>query len=55
MTDTTDNIKKLQLEIWLKKAPEQRLHQTLVDNEALFLFWKNTKANIEKTSKTKHY
>jgi len=54
MIDTIVNIKKLQLEIWLKKRPEQRLHQTLVDNEALFLFWKNAKTNIEKIPKTKH-
>jgi hypothetical protein len=53
MTDTTDNIKKMQLEIWLKKTPEQRLHQTLIDNEALFLFWKNAKTNIAKISKPK--
>lgn len=53
MTDTTAHIKKLQLEIWLKKTPKQRLHQTLIDNEALFLFWKNAKTNFQKISKTK--
>jgi len=53
MIDTTENIKKIQLEIWLKKTPEQRLHQTLVDNEALFLFWKKAKHNLEKISKSK--
>ncbi len=47
MTDTPDKIKKIQLEIWLKKTPEERLHQTLIDNEALFLFWKEIKKNNE--------
>lgn len=43
MTDTPQHIKEKQLAIWLSKTPAERLKQTLADNEALFLFWKNAK------------
>ena len=43
MTDTPQNIKDLQLQIWLAKPPMERLRQFLVDNEALYLFWKSNK------------
>ena len=36
MTDTPDHIKKIQLEIWLAKTPEERLMQFLKDNDAMF-------------------
>ena len=36
MTDTPDHIKKIQLEIWLAKTPEERLTQFLQDNDAMF-------------------
>lgn len=36
MTDTPDHIKKIQLEIWLAKTPEERLTQFLKDNDAMF-------------------
>ena len=39
MTDTTQIIKDLQLKIWLSKTPMERLHQLMVDNEALLKFW----------------
>ena len=52
MTDTPEHIKALQLKIWLSKTPEQRLHQMLVDNEALFHFWNNVKP-VEKSEKLK--
>ena len=39
MTDTPKEIKDLQLKIWLSKSPGERLHQMLVDNEALYKFW----------------
>ena len=48
MTDTPEHIKALQLKIWLSKTPEQRLHQMLVDNEALFHFWANIKPVVKK-------
>ena len=43
MTDTTQDIKNLQLQIWLDKSPMERLHQFMTDNEALINFWKEVK------------
>ena len=43
MTDTTQDIKNLQLKIWLDKTPMERLHQFMTDNEALINFWKEVK------------
>ena len=43
MTDTPRHIKELQLKIWLAKTPSERLHQLMVDNEALLKFWANVK------------
>ena len=60
MTDTPQHIKDLQLQIWLAKPPMERLRQFLVDNEALYLFWKSNKPDevsadrsSEKPSSTK--
>ncbi|GAA4741338.1 hypothetical protein GCM10023229_20860 [Flavisolibacter ginsenosidimutans] len=50
MTDTPDHIKKLQLEIWLSKPPGERLRQFLVDNDAMYSFWRTAKENMEKKS-----
>lgn len=36
MKDTPEHIKKIQLEIWLAKTPEERLTQFLKDNDAMF-------------------
>ena len=38
MNDTPENIKELQLQIWLSKSPAVRLKQTIEDNAALFKF-----------------
>jgi hypothetical protein len=43
MTDTPQHIKDLQIKIWLAKTPSERLHQLMVDNEALLKFWANVK------------
>jgi hypothetical protein len=40
MTDTPDRIKEIQLQLWLSKSPMERLRQMMVDNESLFLFWR---------------
>jgi len=48
MTDTPQHIKDLQLKIWLSKPPMERLRQFLVDNEALYLFWKNAKKEMDR-------
>jgi hypothetical protein len=47
MTDTTQDIKNLQLKIWLDKTPMQRLHQFMTDNEALIKFWKEVKPTVK--------
>ena len=49
MANTPQHIKEKQLAIWLSKTPAERLKQTLTDNEALFLFWKNAKIKRTET------
>lgn len=39
MTDTSPEIKAIQLKIWLSKTPAERLRQLMEDNEALLKFW----------------
>ena len=39
MNDTPQNIKELQLKIWLSKSPGERLMQFMKDNASLFQFW----------------
>jgi hypothetical protein len=51
MTDTTQEIKNIQLTIWLKKSPMERLRQFMIDNEALIKFW-NEVIPIEKSINT---
>jgi hypothetical protein len=46
MEDTPKHIKKLQLQIWLSKPPEERLLRAIQDNEALFTFWKQAKEQL---------
>ena len=43
MTDTPQHIYDLQLKLWLAKSPGERLRQMLVDNNALYKFWKEVK------------
>lgn len=43
MTDTPQNIKAIQLKIWLSKSPMERLKQMVVDNDALLHFWSETR------------
>lgn len=43
MNDTTQYVHDLQLSLWLKKTPMQRLHQFMVDNDEMYKFWKNAK------------
>jgi hypothetical protein len=47
MTDTPQHIKDIQLKIWLSKSPMERLKQMMLDNDALFKFWANTKKTDE--------
>ncbi|MDZ4793185.1 MAG: hypothetical protein SGI83_02815 [Bacteroidota bacterium] len=35
MTDTPQHIKDLQLQLWLKKTPGERLFQAIIDIEAM--------------------
>jgi hypothetical protein len=46
MKDTSQDIYDLQLSLWLKKTPMQRLHQFMKDNDALYKFWNNAKATL---------
>jgi hypothetical protein len=39
MNDTSQNVKDLQLKIWLSKSPGERLMQFMKDNASLFQFW----------------
>ena len=43
MNDTPEHIRKLQLNIWLSKSPEERLRQMMESNAALMQFWANAK------------
>jgi hypothetical protein len=43
MTDTSQEIKNIQLKIWLDKSPMERLRQFMIDNEALIKFWNEVK------------
>lgn len=46
MTDTPDHIKKIQLDIWLAKTPEERLTQFLKDNDEMFKFILEAKKSL---------
>jgi hypothetical protein len=39
MNDTPQNIKDLQLKIWLSKPPMERLRQMMENNAMLYQFW----------------
>jgi hypothetical protein len=41
MNDTPQNIKDLQLKIWLSKPPMERLRQMMENNAMLYQFWSN--------------
>lgn len=41
MNDTPQNIKDLQLKIWLSKSPMERLKQMMENNTSLYQFWAN--------------
>ena len=49
MNDTPENIRELQLKIWLSKSPGERLMQFMKDNDSLFQFW--SAARVSNTSK----
>ncbi len=46
MEDTSAYVKKLQLEIWLSKTPEERLTLALKMNDELNAFWNEGKKNL---------
>ena len=43
MNDTPQNIKDLQLKIWLSKSPMERLKQMMENNTSLYQFWANSR------------
>jgi hypothetical protein len=53
MIDTSQDIKALQLKIWLSKSPMERLRQMMLDNEALIRFWSNTHRSDTNHSRSK--
>ena len=53
MEDTSPEIKKLQLAIWLSKPPQERLRIALEDNEAQFALWNELKKNLIKKDQSK--
>lgn len=48
MTDTTEHVKKIHLELWLSKPPGERLRQFLVNNGELYEFWRLMKEQMAK-------
>lgn len=43
MTDTPQHIRDLQLELWLKRSPADRLRQCIEDSDAFYRFVENVK------------
>ena len=54
MNDTPENIKKLQLKVWLSKSPMERLKQMMEDNASLVQFWANARrvGNVQEKNAT---
>lgn len=50
MNDTPQQIKRLQLKIWLSKSPAERLKQFMEDNASLFQFWRGARKLDNKLS-----
>lgn len=46
MQDTPEHIKQMQLDIWMSKTMSERLERTILDNDALFKFWKEARKKI---------
>ncbi|MBX3239859.1 MAG: hypothetical protein KIT80_21425 [Chitinophagaceae bacterium] len=49
MTDTPQNIKELQLKVWLSRPPGERLRQFMEDNASLFQFWSMARKQDHRT------
>jgi hypothetical protein len=48
MNDTPQNIKDLQLKIWLSKSPMERLRQMMENNAMLYQFWSKTRRSDDR-------
>ncbi len=48
MEDTPQNIKDLQLKIWLSKPPGERLRQCIVDSEQFYKMIEQAKEGLKK-------
>ena len=46
MDDTPEHVKKIPLDIWLAKPPEERIRLTLQMNDDLFTLWNEVKKNM---------
>ena len=54
MNDTPENIKELQLKLWLSKPPEERLLQFIRENDAWWQALKEAKENNFKLKEIKN-
>ena len=52
MSDTPEEVSRLQLQIWLSKPPVERLRQMMIDNEALLDFWRKLRLPGENANAT---
>ncbi len=46
MTDTPQNIKDIQLELWLQKKPGERLYRAIIDIEAMRIALRDAKKKL---------
>lgn len=46
MNDTPEHVKKLQLELRLKKSPGERLYQTIIDIEEMSIALRDAKTKL---------
>ena len=47
MTDTSQDIKDLQLKLWMQKTPGERLYQFLMDNDAMLNALRKVKKEMD--------
>ncbi|MDZ4808397.1 MAG: hypothetical protein SGI96_09000 [Bacteroidota bacterium] len=46
MNDTPEHVRKLQLELWLKKTPGERHYQTIIEIEAMSIILRDAKTKL---------
>ena len=53
MNDTPEDVRKIQMQIWLSKSPAERLLQCRKDNDDLMIFFESAKKLIAAQAKNK--